>query len=139
MEYLLPKDYMALTEEQRRALDQQFNIAKSGNVEVVNNVVVSDGHTASDLTSVNTGAVCEFLGIDVSMETLMPQVLKKLAGKAEQLKADRTAAEEKVKADEAAEISRIDQQTAKATRPGFMQPESNPAPVTPSAVDNAKK
>ena len=51
-----------LPEEQRIQVSEKFNIKKSGNIEVVDNQIASDGIMPNDVAIVNVGRCIEYLG-----------------------------------------------------------------------------
>lgn len=63
-EFLLQKDYMALPKEVRAKVRAAFGIKKSGPVEVVQNVVVSDGVTSEDCMAVTSSVLRSYLGVE---------------------------------------------------------------------------
>lgn len=63
-EFLLPKQYMALPKEARAKVRAAFGLKRSGPVEVVQNVVVSDGTTAEDCMEVTAERLRGFLGVE---------------------------------------------------------------------------
>ena len=66
---MLPKEWNALTPEVKEKLALEHNITKNGHVEVVDNVVVSDGYLAEDLVKIPRPEEVDHLQGDVSRDS----------------------------------------------------------------------
>lgn len=77
-EFLLPKQYMALPKEVRAKVRSAFGIKRSGPVEVVHNVVTSDGVTSEDCMAVTAAVLRSYLGVeDGEFGALWPAAVEK--------------------------------------------------------------
>lgn len=87
-QFLELTQYQILNEEQKKLVVERFNIKRSGNSEVVDNVVTSDGVLPNDVAVINVGRMIEYLGfvpkcanIEKFFDICWDEVLVKMFGK----------------------------------------------------------
>jgi hypothetical protein len=82
------KRWLELNQDERMRLASQFTLRKTSATSVVNNTIVSDGHTHEDLKRLSVGRLIEFLGPeilpwynDAQLDKLLSLTLDKIYGK----------------------------------------------------------
>ena len=81
MERIYPKDWLLLSRETRKVIVDGLGLYKTGNVEIVDDRVVSDGYTMSDLGGINIETMTKYTGHEMLVplfNSLWNETLKKV-------------------------------------------------------------
>lgn len=80
MNQIYSQMWMSLDKHIRTILAKQFNLARTGPVEVIDSHVVTDGHTNEDLKAITIEAMREYVGKEGSLMGLWELTVLKAQG-----------------------------------------------------------